>query len=435
VNSSIFSKRGCCRVRYLFFTLFFFLLSTLWAESKQSYEIDLFMNMVRLTKGEWIFGYSGSADIKFKSTGDRKVKGEIDLELFSPDLLSLKSGGTIAALEVKKIFIKANFILNEEGSQILKWTIGKTRLSWGEGSVFNSGDILFGSLSPYLDYTESELRDQTAWLTALNFQLAPFVFVEFVALPPDMDLSHLLELSPPSTDEAAAATLLADYKLPLISQSSVGARLYAELGEERTVKLETGYLYQGESKVAVKELLDIPMHRIYFGLEGNRYFNWQITSSVSFPVNDISDSWELVGELWSLSAGLSYIHSISSDSRISFRLESLWVPFGFWKNPTVAEKSARSGKGVGVMLYPEIAYSPISSLNLVVRSMISPVDVSGQFSFGVDWNIYQGLNILLFGNFNGGSADSTFSWDRGESSIFYAGSTGFSIMMGMRYIF
>ena len=422
--------------RYYILILFFCItFPPLFCESSQTYEMDLFMNMIRLTKGEWIFGYSGSADIKFKSKGEKKVKGEIDLELFSPDLLSLKSGTSLAALQVKKMYIKANFILNKEKSHVLKWTIGKTRLSWGEGFVFNSGDILFGSLSPYLDFTENKLRDDSAWLTALNFQLAPFVFLEFVAMPPKMDLGHYLELSLPGTDESESAQLLSDYELPHISQSSIGTRLYAEIGKNRYLKLETGYMYMGESKVVVAEVLDKAMHRIYFGLEGNRFFNWQITSSVSFPVENIDTSWDLVGQLWSISGGLSYIHSLNSESSISFRLESLWVPFGFWSNPTTVEKMAEPGRGLGVLLYPELAYSPINSLNLVVRSMISPIDASGQFSFGIDWNVYQGLNILLFSNFNGGNENSTFAWDRGEESIFNASSTGFSIMTGMRYKF
>lgn len=408
---------------------------SIFADSSTTYDMSLFLNLVRLTKGEWIFGYNGDINLKFKSKGERNVKGEIDLELFSPDLLSLQSGTALAAVSLKKAFIKANFMLNADKSQILRWTIGKTRLSWGEGAVFNAGDVLFGSVSPYLDFTESELRNETAWMTALNFQLSPFIFLEMVVLPPEMDLSTYLELSLPGIDELESAQLLSEYELPGIEKSSLGMRLYAELGEERTVKLETGYLYSGEARTAVIPVFEQAMHRIYFGLEGNRFFNWQITSSVSFPVEDITSQWELVGQMWNISAGVSYIHSISSDSSLSFRLETLWTPFGFWNTPDQTTQIESPGRGLALMLYPEISYSPISTLNLFVRSMISPIDASAMFSMGVDWNVYKGLNIMAFANFNGGDEKATFAWDRGEAGAMASSSTGFSMMTGMRYRF
>lgn len=407
----------------------------LTAGSSAVYQLDLFMNMARLAKGEWIFGYTGEADMKFRSKGERNVKGEINLEVFSPDLLSLQTGTSIAAVGLKKAYIKANFVLNEEKSHMLRWTLGKTRLSWGEGFVFNAGDILFGSFSPYLDFTETELRDETAWLTALNFQLSPFVFLELTALPPEVDLSSYFELSLPGTGAEEQAELLATLDLPGIENSSVGGRVYAELGKDRTVKLETGYLYSGQSRTAVPEVLDQPMHRIYFGLEGNKHFNWQLTSSASFPVNDIENQWDLTSRLWQISAGLSHIHSINSDSSISFRLETLWVPYGFWGNPTVVERVSSPERALGLLIYPEFTYSPMSSLMLFLRSVISPIDASAQVSVGADWNVYKGLNLMLFLNFNGGAGDRTFAWERGDAGLLQAGSTGFSSLIGMRYKF
>jgi hypothetical protein len=48
----------------------------------------------------------------------------------------------------------------------------------------------------------------------------------------------------------------------------------------------------------------------------------------------------------------------------------------------------------GLLLFPEISFSPSQTVSLQLRWLISPVDLSALSVASVSWNIYQGLDIF-----------------------------------------
>ena len=60
-------------------------------------------------------------------------------------------------------------------------------------------------------------------------------------------------------------------------------------------------------------------------------------------------------------------------------------------------------------------YAPDSTLSLNIRSLVSPIDLSGIFFSGVSWNIYQGLYILVQGAVQFGEENDIWGWGRNGS--------------------
>ena len=326
------------------------------------------------------------------------MSGQLELE-FYPGALYGSSADDSSDFFLKKAWVKTRF----PGFRL---TVGKTRLAWGQGMVFNAGDLLFGSLNPVLDLTAEELRSDTAWLSAVNIPFGPFAFAEAVVLPPSFD-----------SDEEG------DVKE--ISRSSLGGRLYFLAGD---VKVEGGYLYKGEEKVSG----DVPGHRPYLALQGNIGPDWYLASSAAFATDkqideqDAEDDWE---KTIMVSGGLFHLQEINRNNSLSLRLEALVFPGLNWE-----EEESRDAV-YGLYLYPEISWTG-GSVTSSLQSVISPLDASAMITGGSSWNLYQGLTLLAYLTFLTGEKSDTFAWDRG--SLWEDGSdqvNGFSFMCGLRYKF
>jgi hypothetical protein len=88
--------------------------------------------------------------LDLKSVGNKNVKGYFQLE-------SLITENYIF-LDIPRAYIKVRF-------PSFRVTLGKTRVSWGDGFVFNAGDVVFGSMGVISgDLSAETLRDETAWL-------------------------------------------------------------------------------------------------------------------------------------------------------------------------------------------------------------------------------------------------------------------------------
>lgn len=302
---------------------------------------------------EFAFIPSGSAGLTYKSQGNRNVRSELSLDILLPDV-SLGMLGTgessiipdtysslsLPLITLDRAYIKVRF-------PEFRITAGKTRLSWGDGFLFNSGDILSGSTDTTVDLTSSELRTQTYWMTSINRPLGPFSFLEAVILP-DAGSSY----------QSVAA----------------GGRFYTTID---TLKLEGGYIYAG----------DDDEHRIYSSLQGNLGFDWYLSSAAAVPSE--WDNEEFEGS-WSISAGAFYLYQVDSIHTLTLRLESITRPFGRW---TEAEDSSEN---YGLYLYPECSYTLSDSSSLTLRSIISPVDLSAMISGAWSWNIYQDFSLIAY---------------------------------------
>ena len=263
-------------------------------------------------------------------------------------------------------------------------TAGKTRLGWGDGFVFNSGDVIFGSTDISVDLTSSELRAETDWLTALNVPLGQFSFLEGVVLPPVPDF----------TGGIAAGDL---------SRTSLGGRFYTRLSN---VKIEGGYFFDQNDTDADGNA--ISLHKPYLSFQGNLLADWYLSSSLSLPVGGALA--EPAKDSLNISGGLFHMINLNSISSLTFRFELLYKPFHSWQEqPRV---SGEDPPVYALLLYPEIGWTPLDTVNLSIRSIWSPVDASAMLTAGARWNVFEGFDLNLYAVFNSGDGDDTFSWDR-----------------------
>jgi hypothetical protein len=359
-----------------------------------------FYNTVFRGEDEWHFAPNGKAALSFRSAKNSNVQGHTEIEFYPMDLYG-SAAAAVPALFVKRAYVRTRF-------PGFRMTLGKTRLAWGQGSVFNAGDVVFGSLNPVLNLTETELRSDTGWLTSFNVPLGNFAFVEAVVLPPAIEYN-----------------LAEGIAMEGLDKTSIGGRGYFLAGG---IKFEGGYLYKGQKKVDG----DAVGHRPYISLQGNIGPDWYLSSSLAIPTEQqkseglASGSWE---ESWILSLGFFHMQEINRNNTLNLRLETLCFPYQNW------EDQDKRDTIYGIYLYPEISWTTGSGTYYSVQSVISPLDASAMITAGAGWNIYQGLFLVGYATFLAGDENATFAWDRSavwaETDII----NGMSFMTGLRYKF
>jgi len=380
---------------------------TLYNTVMRTREVDL-TNPLAPSVGDsyWAYGMAGTGALSFKSTGNSNVRADLALNFVYPDL----SG--IPVIQLQKAYVKAKF-------PSFRLTVGKTRLGWGDGFVFNSGDVVFGSISPQVSLIGSEIRTETAWMTSLNFPLGRFSFIELLVRAPEIILSGSTPLG-----------------MGNVLNLGVGGRVYTKLGG---LKVELGYYFDGadhsdyDIKVTdVVEALTLKaFQRPYFSLQGNLGADFYLNSSLAIPVGAGDNLANIIKDTWNISFGLFHMVEVGYGNSLTFRLESVFLPFLGWK------EQAGSPGNYGVLLYPEIAFAYGQNLNFSLRSVFSPIDLSAMITGGFSWNVFEGFNLLGYATFLAGDSDDTFSWSR-EGALWVPGSNavdGVSLMVGVQYIY
>jgi hypothetical protein len=310
---------------------------------------------------------SVEASLNLDSVGNKNVKGYFQLDSFI---------GESIGVDIPQAYIKVR----------LPWfrlTLGKTRVSWGDGFVFNAGDVVFGSMETISgDLSGPILRNETAWLGAVYVPLGAFSFLEAVTLPygvPD-----------PAEDTLTNNLLALAQPLPLHSLSG-GVRGAFKLG--RTT-LETGYYATGRTPAE---------HRPYISLHGHLLVDWNLCAAMAIPQFD--PRWERWDEYLGISAGMFHLTELGGGSSLSLRLEIAVRPGADWRE-------IPGGTDYGLVLFPEVSFSPTDTLSVQLRSLISPVDLSTLNLIGVSWNIYQGLTIFSYLCLPIGDGDDQYQWDQ-----------------------
>ena len=279
--------------------------------------------------------------IAIRSPNSGNVRGEVVLK--SPNPFTLAVGDTTAVYEeiLHRAYFRARF-------PSFRLTAGKTRLSWGDGMLFNAADVLYGSSDTSVSLTQAELRGETGWMSSINYPLGFFSFAEAVILPSkDTNPQHM----------------------------GFGARLYTTVGE---TKIEGGYLTKHENSGRV--------HKPFVSLQGNIGPDWYLASSLSIPqsgniAKDTFDSWLISG-------GLFHIQFLEADKNLSLRLEFLTRPAGNWKFESQSDDSC------ALLLYPEIVYTPNANLSWSLRTIVSVMDFSLNATLGFNWAVFEGFSLL-----------------------------------------
>ncbi|MDC7124837.1 MAG: hypothetical protein PQJ46_04680 [Spirochaetales bacterium] len=360
----------------LFCLLLFAICSAAAADNKLTIETNISTTALQTRNantGDKYWGgiFTGYSDLSFKSSGSRNVKADLAFTLTSGSIYDSP------VINLNRAYIKARF-------PVFRVTAGKTRLSWGDGFVFNSADVLFGSTGTNINLTDSEIRTETDWLVAVNVPIGSFSFIEGVIMAPDVDT-------------------IEGYYFGQINKVSAGARFYTKLG---SVKLEGGYFFDQSTGTDDVDFY----HKPYIALQGNLFLDWYLSSSLGLSTTDnIEEDFE---ENLNISGGLFYLLPINSISSMTFRLEALYRPFQNWSE--IDRTTTEEEPEYALLLYPEITYSPIDTLNISTRAVVSPVDGSAMLAAGCSWNIFEGFDLSLYTIANIGDGSDTFSWNRDE---------------------
>lgn len=318
--------------------------------------------------------------LDIKSEGNKNVKAQFQLDC--------NVTGDQTIVDVPRAWVKVRF----PGFRI---TLGKTRVSWGEGFMFNAGDVIFGGMSLDVDISQSVLRDETDIFTVAYIPLGRFSYIETVFLPfPRLD-----------------TTSIPGFTLPVlrdISEVSAGAKIATKaLG----ITFESGYLYEGPGE----------LHKPYVALHGSLLIDWYAAASVAIPQEEPEGvtTEDAIAESFAVSCGFYNMIGLDGDASINLRLELGMFPFGEWKEwDTEAEGIPGPINPYGIFIYPEIVYSPDQTMSFQLRSIISPVDVSGILIAGMNWNMYQGFTIGFMATAMFGDEDDLFGWERDGDAAF-----------------
>ena len=334
----------------------------------------------------------GEAEIDWQSERNAVVRGHVRLRtLFSAsgvggatDGLPLSCAGFLApgllCFDIPRAYIRARFQLpNDERMHI---TLGRTRVGWGDGTLFNAGDLLFGASSQTVDLTDETLRDESALLLAAFIPLSDFSFIEALILPPISTLTDL-----PLADVAA------------------GLRAHGKIGD---IKSEFGYLFRGDSE----------RHSVAVSMQGNLGIDWYISAATSLTHSATDIGADLLDAL-TITVGMLHIIDLESDSSLSVRLESIIIPLGVWTEDSATAR-------YGIHLYPEIVYSLSSAFQILARALVSPVDLSARLTLGVNWVAHSGFTLFLYPGIALGDERDIHSTDRAR---------GIELTAGMRYVF
>lgn len=423
--------------KFIFFVLILITIVTtgpLFAESRTRVTLNQTNNIYGLDKKPYAaYSAGGTARLELMARRNKHVKGELALDFTAgslPELGALAMRQSSFNLDIARAYIKVRF-------PALKLMIGKHRLSWGEGVYCNAGDVIFGSTDQTASLTADTLRDEATWLTAINIPLGRFSFLELIAIP----MEGALDLYLQDLQLAAQTGQQADNSVFNINRSSAGGRLVVRPGG---IKIETGALVKGEevlsynpdppansgdpvTSYSVEE--STPGVLPYLSFQGHLGADLHLSASTKLPLikwhDEASDSWD---KTWqdslAISAGAYYTVSNSRDHSFNFRLEALCRPWAEWKERAPKADEARSE--YALYLYPEFSWSPTSQISVILRSIVSPLDLSALITSGCSWNVYQGLDLFLFGSVQAGEENDNFGlWREG----------GWSVNSGAKFVF
>ncbi len=348
----------------------------LWGENSITARMELFNLAGRLGSNTWYSTGAGIASIIINQKDNKNVKSQIKLSAVMPDPV----GDSSVYFDIPRAYVKFRF-------PGIRAVIGKAPFSWGEGLIFNAGDVIFGDSALDTNLMQSEFLDSATWLTTLYYPLGDFSYLEGIVTSQDI-VSDGIDLS------------------------MVGGRIVTKL---KDTKLESGYIYDGR----------VYAHKPYLTLQGNLYLDWHLSASVSLPYGyALTDSIE---ESLVITAGIYSLASIGYDGILNYRLETLIKPYEEWEEYSAGPEESES---YGIYLYPELTYSMGSGMALILRSFISPVDMSAAVIPGFSWNVFQGFNLLGFATFGIGDTTDTYGWE--PESI---GGSGFALMIGVSVIY
>ncbi len=345
--------------------LFYLLMFPLWGESTIITKMELYDTVARMGESTWLNNGSGFLTVRFDQKNNKHVKSQLRITAASA------SDTGDFSFSIERAYVKFRF-------PYFRAVIGKAPSSWGEGLIFNAGNLLFADSGIQTNLMQQDFSGTAAWMTGITIPLSPFSYTELVSLPPD---SIFLG----------------------IGASKAGGRIVSASGP---VKIEAGYLYDGSADI----------HKTSISFQVNSLLNSYISAAAYFPAG--STFTKSLKSSLLITAGLYSMTNIGYSGTLFYRLETRIKPNGVWTQDD------------GIYLYSELSYAFQSGKALILRGFISPVDRSSVIVPGFSWNVFQGFTFTSLISLGTGSPGSTFAWTP-ESTA----KSGFSLMAGVSVVY
>ncbi len=335
------------------------------AEVQTTVSVDIFNTVLFSDSEPEAFGFA-RGELDFQSRGNQDVRSRLQIRSFLVDV----AGVSTSVLTVPRAEIRWRMPIGE--SYRPRFTAGRSRLTWGDGVLFNAADTINGAGPASVDFTADTLRDETQWLAAGYFPLGRFAFFEPVVLWPGVGATVS---TPPSTPPATATGTATGAPDPAW-HTSAGGRVQFNLAN---VKTELGYLYRGQDEI----------HQPSVSLQGNLGVDWYLAASLRLPDPPTEELFA--------SAGLYHTGSHPRHGSWSLRLEGLW------------EHAPER-----LSAFPEITWSPSRLFSVFLRhraavnTAVIATDVDHLTTLGFGWTPSTGLTLSLYGTAAQDSNRDTF---------------------------
>jgi hypothetical protein len=351
------------------------------AEVRSSVSIDAINSLV-FGAAEPLSAGLATAELDLEAVGNRDVRSRLQLRTtLLENAPSTTVPETTAATLIDVPRAEVRWRMNA-GDTSLRFTVGRTRLTWGEGQLYNAGDVINGVRPSETDLTATTLRDETQWLTVAYVPLGRFSFLEAVALLPMSRQNGTAPVTaatteggdPDEEDSAGggaatpAVTTASTISPAPVAEAGGGGRIQGQL---LGLKGEVGYLYRGFGET----------HQPYLALQGNLLVDWY--TAVSWT--------EGPADAPGIAATGGLFHTLSGDrsGTITARLETLWT-----------------GEGEQLRLFPELTWAPSQLLTFYLRAEALILEEAGWrdqadpdavVATGIRWTPLTGLTLSLSG--------------------------------------
>lgn len=329
----------------------------------------------------------GYADMQFKFTyKSEKIRAEITPEI--------EMYGTDIEATMKRAFIRANLHEN------FRLTVGKIPTSWGEGSYYNTGDLLYSSSANagFMDLREDTIRDNARWLTNFYVPFNQYGFIEALYAAPNTSLKNLTT-DPGSFD---------------IADSAGGGRILFKAGD---AQIQTGVMYDGSRDTV----------GMSFNVSGGIADFVDVYFGTRFEVDPSNPNTEDIAYSNEYSLGFSLPYTFTSGQFLSVKLETVFRPWRYWKstNNTMTDRDTEAGDQYGNEIFFEVLYTPVILFTWMNRVIIQPIDGSAQFFTSFIFNPIQDLSIYMQLLAEAGSPNDKYS---------YANDGGVYVGLGLKYV-
>lgn len=208
-NGSVRKNKRLFMRNIIFVTILLWTPFLLFAEIQQSVDLSLTSALgyssIKLRDRGDNYDYMdvlGNAKLAYTLSGRGKlIRSQARLAITGTESVGI-------LLELTRAYIRTRVPIGN--SYNLQLELGKNSLTWGEGSYYNAGDVIFGSSPKTTDLSSINFRDYAFWQFRMFIPITDFVYLESVVGIPDqlykMDsISHII--MPSSNIESLGAGL------------------------------------------------------------------------------------------------------------------------------------------------------------------------------------------------------------------------------------